>query len=360
MPGMPQTESAQTGPEQPGSERQGEEFRLGTHGTASGDGPPAAVLPIAVVRQLSRVQDWRAAWSVAWSFGLIALTAIAASLWWHPVTVVLAIVVMAGLQHGLFVLAHTAAHYRLFQRRRLNDLVGRTCGVLIGVSMCSYRVLHRLHHNHLYEKIDPDIPLIAGYPRGRAYLLRKLGRDLAGLTAWKTYAYFFGLPMQNTASDGPNRPLDDTSPRLRAAALRDRWMVLGFHAAAPVAAFATGWGVEYLLLWALPLVTVLQALLRLRAVLEHGAVQEHGAAPDTASPLTAARTNLAPWWLRWWLFPHQVNYHIEHHLYPAVPHYNGPALHHALRDAGALEGANVLPVGQAIKVIFGEPQAKAT
>lgn len=340
--------TAQTSPEQ-----QGEEFRVGTGQAASSAAAPTDALPIEVVRRLSRVQPWRAAWSVAWSFGLIAATAIAASLWWHPAIIVPAIVVMAGLQHGLFVLAHTAAHYRLFQRRWLNDLVGRTCGALVGVSMCSYRVLHRLHHNHLYEKTDPDIPLIAGYPRGRAYLLRKLGRDLLGLTAWKTYAYFFGLPMQNTESDARNRPLDDTSPRLRNAALRDRWVVLGFHAAAPVTAFALGWGVEYLLLWALPLVTVLQALLRLRAVLEHGAVQ------DTTSPLTAARTNLAPWWLRWWLFPHQVNYHVEHHLYPAVPHYNGPALHQALREAGALAQANVLPVSQGLRVIFGEPRAKA-
>ena len=27
------------------------------------------------------------------------------------------------------------------------------------VSMCTYRVIHRLHHNHLYGPQDPDIAL---------------------------------------------------------------------------------------------------------------------------------------------------------------------------------------------------------
>jgi len=50
-----------------------------------------------------------------------------------------------------------------------------------------------------------------------------------------------------------------------------------------------------------------------------------------STPLTAARTNVAPAWLEWLIFPHQVNYHIEHHLYASVPHYNLPALRDWLR-----------------------------
>ena len=73
------------------------------------------------------------------------------------------------------------------------------------------------------------------------------------------------------------------------------------------------------MLWILPLVTVVQAILRLRAIAEHGATT------DFSSPLTAARTNVLPAWLEWLLFPHHVNYHIEHHLYASVPHYNLPA-----------------------------------
>jgi len=52
---------------------------------------------------------------------------------------------------------------------------------------------------------------------------------------------------------------------------------------------------EYLVLWILPLVTVVQAILRLRAICEHGATS------DFSSPLTAARTTTCPPWLAWLL-----------------------------------------------------------
>ena len=112
-------------------------------------------------------------------------------------------IVIAGRQQACFVLAHDAAHYRLYKSRWLNDLVGRMLAAPVGLSMRTYRVLHRLHHNHLYEERDPDIPLVAGYPRGRKYLAKKLIADLFGLNAWKTYAYFFGAPAINDDAQGP-------------------------------------------------------------------------------------------------------------------------------------------------------------
>ena len=170
--------------------RQGEEFHITARNA----------LPVERVRRLSRLSPLGSVAALAWTFGLIAATAAPALIWWHPLTVVPAVIVMGGLQQSLFVLAHDAAHYRLFNARWLNDLAGQFCGILAGIPMSTYRVLHRLHHNHLYGAVDPDIPLIGGYPRGRAYLARKLGKDLLGLTAYKTYAYFLGAPPQNTAT----------------------------------------------------------------------------------------------------------------------------------------------------------------
>ena len=305
----------------------GEEFRNDTRSRR-------ALAPEAL-RELTRLDPVRSTLSVLATVAVIAATVAVALTWWAPWTVIPAVIVIATQQHACFVLAHDAAHYRLYRTRWLNDLVGRGVAIAAGISMCTYRVVHRLHHNHLYEPRDPDIALHGGYPRGRAYLLRKLGRDLAGLTAPKTYAYFFGAPAINDETGVASRPLDDTAPKLKRDARRDRWLVAAFHLGAPAAAFAFGVGVDYLVLWVLPAVTVLQAILRLRAVCEHGAVT------DLGSPLTAARTNHAPWWARWLLFPHHVNYHVEHHLYPAIPHYNLPACHRELRARGLLDGAEV-------------------
>ena len=133
--------------------------------------------------------------------------------WPNPLVLLLCVIVIGTRQHALFVIAHDAAHYLLYENRRLNDVVGRACAMLQGLSMCTYRVIHRMHHNNLYGELDPDTALHGGYPRGRGYLVRKLLKDLSGLTAWKTYAYFLGgAPALNTKTNVALRPLDDTSP----------------------------------------------------------------------------------------------------------------------------------------------------
>jgi fatty acid desaturase len=307
-------------------------------------------LPRELVQELTRRSTWRATWAVLHDLLILAAAiAVALYFWPSPLIILLAVLVIGTRQHALFVIAHDAAHYLLYENRVLNDVVGRTCAMLQGLSMCTYRVIHRMHHNNLYGELDPDTALHGGYPRGRAYLAKKLLKDLSGFTAWKTYAYFLGgAPALNTKTNVALRPLDDTSAKLKDEARNDRNMVIAFHLAL-LALFAwSGYLVQYLVLWVLPLITVVQAILRLRAIAEHGATT------DFSSPLTAARTNLAPAWLEWLIFPHQVNYHIEHHLYASVPHYNLPRLHREMTSRGLLESAEVVSFRRTLGKIFAE------
>ncbi len=338
--------------------RQGEEFRLDARQLRR-------TLDAATLAPFTRLSNARGALGpLLTALNLAALLTAAVWAWragqWAWLVPIVALV--GAQQHALFVLAHEAAHYRLFTSRTWNDAVGRLAGSLGGISMCTYRVTHRLHHNHLYDRQDPDLALNAGYPRGRAYLWRKLLIDLTGWTAPKTFAYFFGAPAINAETAERVRPLDDTAESLRAAARRDRWVVVALHVAMPLVALAAGgWSglALYALVWVLPLVTVLQALLRLRAVAEHGAPAGYD------SPLRAARTNLPArgpigWLTRIFFFPHHVNYHIEHHLYPAVPHYRLAALHRALAQQGLLVEAEVRPFAQTLARVFAERGTVAT
>ena len=136
---------------------------------------------------------------------------------------------------------------------------------------------------------------------------------------------------------------------------------MAFHLLVPLCAWLLG-GLQglltYLALWTLPLLTTLQPILRLRAICEHGAVT------DLSSPLTAARTNrtwgsLANWAARLFLFPHHVNYHLEHHLYPAVPHYNLPRLHRLLVHKQALGDAEVRDIVRTWSMIFAPRRPRA-
>jgi fatty acid desaturase len=305
-------------------------------------------LPRELVLRLTRRSAWRSTLAVLHDVLVIAASlSVALYFWPNPLIVGLAVIIIGTRQHALFVIAHDAAHYLLFDNRKINDFVGRACAMVQGLSMCTYRVIHRLHHNNLYGELDPDTALHGGYPRGKIYLIKKLLKDLSGLTAWKTYAYFLGgAPALNTSTNVAIRPLDDTSDKLRNDALRDRNAVIVFHVVM-LGIFAwSGYLVQYLVLWILPLVTVVQAILRLRAIAEHGATT------DFSSPLTAARTNLAPAWLEWLIFPHSVNYHIEHHLYASVPHYNLRALHEEMKKIGALDGAELMPFRVTLGKIF--------
>ncbi len=313
-------------------------------------------LPRELLQRLTRRSAWRATAAILEDFAVIAVALAAALAFWpNPLVIVLSVIIIGTRQHALFVIAHDAAHYLLYENRKLNDIAGRACATVQGLSMCTYRVIHRLHHNNLYGELDPDTALHGGYPRGRTYLIKKLLKDLSGLTAWKTYAYFLGgAPGLNTSTNVALRPLDDTSSKLRTDARKDRNLVIVFHIAALAFFAATGYIVEYLVLWVLPLVTVVQAILRLRAI------SEHGATTDFSSPLTAARTNVAPAWVEWLIFPHHVNYHIEHHLYASVPHYHLAELHREMASRGLLEGAELLPFGLTLKKIFSERQKAAT
>ena len=312
-------------------------------------------LPREVVLQLTRRSAWRATVAVVHDLAIVGLSiGLALAYWPNPFIVFISVLVTGTRQHALFVIAHDAAHYLLFDNRKINDLVGRACATVQGLSMCTYRVIHRLHHNNLYGELDPDTALHGGYPRGKAYLVRKLLKDLSGFTAWKTYAYFLGgAPALNTSTNVAVKPLDDTSEKLRREAKSDRNAVIAFHVVVLLFMAWSGDVVQYLVLWILPLVTVVQAILRLRAIAEHGATT------DFSSPLTAARTNLCPAWLEWLIFPHHVNYHIEHHLYASVPHYHLPALHREMQERGVLEGAEVLGFRATLAKIFAERATSA-
>ena len=136
---------------------------------------------------------------------------------------------------------------------------------------------------------------------------------------------------------------------LRRAGEADRRLVVGCHVSVAGLMVASGHVAEYATLWLLPLATLFQQFLRLRSICEHGAVRAFD------SPLSAARTNLGPRPLMWLCFPHSVNYHIEHHMHPTIPHYNLPLAHAELQRLGMLDEAEVCDVRDTLRLAFSQP-----
>ena len=55
-----------------------------------------------------------------------------------------------------------------------------------------------------------------------------------------------------------------------------------------------------------------------------------------------------------------MNYHIEHHLYASVPHYNLPELHREMAARGMLEGAEVVSFRATLRKIFASRASAAS
>ncbi len=126
----------------------------------------ASGMPIPEVRaELRRIPDLRNAWTVAFAW-LSTFGIIAAAAWIsHPITWLLAFVLM-GAQHARMAsLSHEAAHRLLFTNKRLNDWVGRwVVGYPAFISTDLYRRGHMAHHKEEFGPNEPDMNLYNGYP----------------------------------------------------------------------------------------------------------------------------------------------------------------------------------------------------
>ena len=273
-------------------------------------GASAAYLPRDTVQVVARRSDLMGAWLTLHVWGVIIAAWAVAAVWTHPVTILLAIIIVGARQHGMAILMHDAAHGVLFRTKALNEFVGRwLLGAPYGGDMESYRHYHLQHHRHTQQADDPDLALSAKFPTSRASLRRKFVRDLTG----------------------------QTFLRLRLAAFRKTHTpgMDAFQKSSPVPTFLTNivmfgvlaalgvWWV-YPVLWLLPLMTVFMAVLRLRNISEHAVTSTDG------NVLTEARTTKTNWLTRAIVAPYWVNYHVEHHAYMFVPCWQLPKLHRAM------------------------------
>lgn len=206
---------------------------------------------------------------------------------------------------------HDCAHRALFRTPWLNDWVGDWIGgAAVDVPLALYRDYHLKHHKHAGTDQDPDQGLVKGYPVTRASLKRKFLRDFTGQTAMKELAFLWRAPTL-----GAKAPF------------------LLFQLVLFAALFAAGapWAI---LLWWAARIFVYPAIMRLRNIGEHGVALDR----YDVEPRRNTHTTLARWWERLTVAPNNVNFHLEHHMFAAVPPYHLPRLHKLLKERGYYEG----------------------
>jgi fatty acid desaturase len=272
-------------------------------------------------RRLSRVSDAEAAWSIARQWIVIAASAWIALRAHHVLVYALAIVVIATRQHALGVLMHEGTHYRLFSSRRANDVLGDLlCAFPINMTVSRYRHDHLLHHKFNMTERDPywqewKADSHWHWPKARKEGLllfagdllmlnmRRIGKTVSKWSPWSNHWSKAAYPTPLTPSE-----------RLRLYAF---WVCV-----LTIVTLAKGW-VPFLLLWALPLSTLVVLFARVRSVAEHLSLAE-------TTEFERSRHVRGTLLERWTIAPLNVNIHLAHHLFPAVPQYNLPRLHRLL------------------------------
>jgi len=299
---------------------------------------------VSAVRELCEVKDARGVIDLSTTLLTVLAVPVLAWLLPHPVTYMACFLLAIHNFNCLAQLVHESDHGSLFRASRLNTLVGNLCAYPVGYHRYGHREAHLDHHTYLNTERDPD--RIWNRPD-------QTTRDLFG-------AFLRDLFLASAI----HRFLQYALPRERGGAVSTRRPLTAFGAAAvtllPVFvmqalifglfAFTAGpW--FYLWLHVLPAMTLYPAQIRLRSTVEHSFAEDWPPSPDGVWVSRTTRPNL----LEWFLFaPFGQYYHYEHHIFPAVPHYNLGRVHRLLLEAGIRVPVTTSYVGFLVRKIRAE------
>ncbi len=209
----------------------------------------------------------------------------------------------------LFTLEHEATHKTPFASSTLNEWVGRLCGFLILLPFEWFRYFHLAHHR--WTNIpgrDPE--LASAKPDTRAAWVW----HVSGLPYWMSQVRLMGVLVMGRA-EGDYLPAG-ALPRVVTEA---RVMAAGYV----LVAGSLFWTDVLFWVWLLPIL-LSQPFLRLYLLAEHGdCPQVTNMFENTRTTFTTALMRFIAW---------NMPYHVEHHVYPAVPFHQLPALHGLMRD----------------------------
>ncbi len=318
------------------------------------------------------------------------------SWWWLIPAGFVATFLVGVMQHRLAMLGHEGSHYVLFRNRQLNEVASNwLCFYPLWSLTHNYRVQHFAHHQHVNDpELDPVV--IEMMTSGNYFRYPMPVAEFIWSCVFKLYFWLPGLVRYTlvraryaTLGDCPKCYKTGEKRSLLVPALSIGYLIalLGslivgvamgltwLLAAAPVVCLAvfligsfliptsaysqtkikpvmsgrssniqralfiailltslawlqqwTGqpWIALYMILWVVPLTTSFAYLMILREDIQHANTGMEGFSHTRnfrGNPL-----------FKWIVFPYNMDYHLPHHLYQFVPHYNLPQLDDLLRE----------------------------
>ncbi|REK19454.1 MAG: hypothetical protein DWQ37_01260 [Planctomycetota bacterium] len=246
-----------------------------------------------------------------WAATAVAIAYAPAWYWCIPGYILIGLLI-----HGMSNLMHEGIHGTLFKHRRWDRWYGVVMGAPSMFSATAYGVNHLRHHKHTRSPQDPDeFNNLTDNPKLLSVLYY----------AWLAFGmvfYSFRVPWMalkyGTASDHRKMIVERTL--MTAAAGLLLWW-----------AFSQGFFGMVVHVWFIPL-CIASLLGNVRGWAEHTLT-------TPSHPLRETRTITSN---RLFSFLNiNLNYHLEHHLFPGVPWYNLPKVHRLLLDDYRAAGSSI-------------------
>ena len=218
---------------------------------------------------------------------------------------ILSVIVIGARMHALAILMHDATHYRFLKKRKWNDrLTNYLTMYPIFTSIENYRANHLAHHQNLNTDEDPDWAAKLGtkpytFPKSKSEFIITL---LSYFLFYRGIVDGLGLLVRFGKAGSSKKKASKSAEKIVFyLILFSLITVLGI------------WK-YYLLFWIVPYLSTLFMFQYIRSVAEHFGELKY------ENLLNATRTTKPTLIERFFFAPHEVGYHLEHHLYPGVPY----------------------------------------
>ena len=269
---------------------------------------------------VTRKDDLKAASIVLFDWSMVVGLFLLAAAFPNPVTILFTILLLGGRQMAFGVLVHETGHKSFFTSAKVNDFVGTwLSGYWVFSDKDAYMRGHLMHHKDCGTVDDPDLKNFDAYPVSITSFKRKVFRDISGKIGWRRIVSI-GRSLYR---------FNALKPQVRKMLVGGAICNMTLLLALTVTGFAWLYAV-----WVIAFMTSHMLITRIRQIAEHAAVPDHFS-PDIRRN---TRTIYINWLESLAVAPHDLNFHLEHHLMASVPIYRLRELHQLLLEKGYYEG----------------------
>ncbi|MDQ0858856.1 fatty acid desaturase family protein [Bacillus sp. V2I10] len=275
------------------------------------------------IRDLQQRNNWYNFFAIGLDWFIISLAIVLnyfiPTVWMYLIS----LVIIGSRMRGLDIMMHESSHRMLFKNRKLNKWVACFFAAYpIMISHKAYCKSHMSHHKYLWSEVDPDkqryqIVGLDKPPENRMKFF--IHHCLKPLLLVHVPNYLIGMiKVTAYAKD---------EPRLDQVIRTVYWGVIIINS------IIFGFWQELILFWFVPFLTTFQVLKYWAEMAEHAGL-------ESEQEIFASRNSFGNWFERSLIHPHRNSYHLVHHLFPAVPHYNIKKAHLILLEDSEYQKAH--------------------